>query len=92
MQVSPRPSSAPRRKAPEANDFRGFCILMPPRILNCCLAYVGTTLVWECRSPFDLTLPREAWPKAWAAVQKALDLDRRLSQVQYVLAARGLFV
>ena len=51
-------------------------------------AYAGIAMVWVGRNQFGLVAPREAIPKIRAAVQKALELDSSLAEVQYAAAAR----
>jgi len=50
------------------------------------LAYAGIATVWGARMQMGLVPSREAWPKATAAVAKAVELDSTLVEVQYTLA------
>jgi serine/threonine protein kinase/TolB-like protein/tetratricopeptide (TPR) repeat protein len=53
---------------------------------DCALAYAGVADVWSSRGDSGVLPPREAFPKAKAAVLKALELDDRLAEVHVNLA------
>jgi len=50
------------------------------------LPYTGIAMVWLIRQQFGYTTPEEAGPKIMEAVEKALELDSTLAEVQYMLA------
>jgi len=50
------------------------------------LPYTGIAMVWLIRQQFGYTTPEEASPKIMEAVEKALELDSTLAEVQYMLA------
>ncbi len=54
-------------------------------------AYSGVALVWIGRQQMGFTPPREAAPKAKAAALKAIELDNRLAQAHFSLAAINSF-
>jgi len=50
------------------------------------LSYTGIAMVWIIRQQFGYTTPDEAGPKIMEAVDRALELDSTLAEVQYMLA------
>jgi len=55
------------------------------------LAYAGIGLVWLIRQQFGITSPDEAGPQLMNAVEKALELDSTLAEVQFMLANMKVF-
>jgi len=53
---------------------------------NYALAYAGIANVWLARGDWGVVPPREAIPKAKAAVLKAIELDETLAEVHEILA------
>jgi TolB-like protein/Tfp pilus assembly protein PilF len=53
---------------------------------NCALAHVGIANVWLVEADAGFMLPVEAFPKARAAVLKALELDEMLAEAHIALA------
>ncbi len=58
---------------------------------NYALAYAGLADAWNLLGYLNLMSPREAFPKAEAAVQQALKLDDSLGEAHLVLAKIKLF-
>ena len=53
---------------------------------NCALAHAGMANVWYCRGDSGIIPAREAYPRALAAILKALELDSSLADVHVALA------
>ena len=51
------------------------------------LAHKGIAALWGARQQFGLVSPAEAGPKVRAAVQRALEADSTIAEVQFILAA-----
>jgi TolB-like protein len=51
------------------------------------LAYAGIAMLWGARGQFGILPPNEAAQQARAAVEKALELNSSLAEVQYALAS-----
>jgi TolB-like protein/predicted Ser/Thr protein kinase len=53
---------------------------------NFALAHTGIARVWAVRAGFGLVPFQEAYPKAKAAAEKAMELDKTLAETHYVMA------